>query len=454
MRERADMARVLVVDDDRNHLRVMKGLIEREGVDVVTAPDVDTALSRIDHAEFDVIITDLKMPGKSGMDLLAHCRERKPAVPVIMVTGHGDVETAVSAMKLGAYDFITKPIDEHELVHAVQKAISESEKNRELVSAYFDKESGSLPEVIGKASAIEQILQTARKIAPSDSTVLICGETGVGKELIAKTIHLASGRCDKPFVKINCAAIPETLAESELFGYERGAFTGAVTSKPGRFELADEGTIFLDEIGDMPLQLQSRLLSVLQDKSFERVGGVKTIKVDVRILSATNRDLQADVHAGKFRADLFYRLNVVPIRIPPLRERKDDIVPLLGHFLKKFASRHGKRAAHVLPEVEAAFVHYDWPGNIRELENAVERMVLMSDADALGPELLPAELRETTANAAPSSFKERLDDIVCTSEKQMIVDALSKTQQNRTKAAELLGISRRTLQNKIKEYGL
>ncbi|HSQ78542.1 MAG TPA: sigma-54 dependent transcriptional regulator [Nitrospirota bacterium] len=448
------MGQILIVDDDRNHLKVLKGLIEKTGTGVVTAADVDSALSLIDTQALNAIITDLKMPGKSGMDLLTYCRERKPAVPVIMITAHGDIETAVAAMKLGAYDFITKPIDEHELVNAVQKALAESEKNRELVSAYFDTESGSLPEVIGKAPAIEQILQTARKIAPSDSTVLISGETGVGKELIAKTIHLASGRRDKPFVKVNCAAIPETLAESELFGYERGAFTGAVTSKPGRFEIAHEGTIFLDEIGDMPLQLQSRLLGVLQDKSFERVGGVKTIKADVRILAATNRDLQADVQTGKFRADLFYRLNVVPIRIPPLRERKDDIVPLLDHFLKKFASRHAKRATHVLSEVAAAFVHYDWPGNIRELENAVERMVLMSDGDVIGLDQVPQEIQGATPVNTSDTLKEKIAHLSSASEKQMILDALNKTKQNRTKAAELLGISRRTLQNKIKEYGL
>ncbi len=448
------MANILLVDDDRNHSTVLKGLLQREGHDILTASNVDSALRTIEQHDFDLVITDLKMPVKNGMDLLVLSRKRKPALPVIMITAHGDIETAVAAMKLGAYDFITKPLDEHELFNAVHKALGESDKNREMVSAYFDGDSGSFPEVIGKSQSIELVLETMRRIAPSDATVLICGETGVGKELVAKNIHLASGRRDKPFVKVNCAAIPETLIESELFGYERGAFTGAVTSKPGRFELAHEGTIFLDEIGDMPLQLQSRLLCVLQDRSFERVGGVKTIKVDVRILAATNRDLQEDIQAGKFRADLFYRLNVVPIRVPPLRERREDIAPLLNHFLKIIASQCGKRVARVLPEVETAFTRYDWPGNIRELENTVARIVLMSDGEAIGLELLPNELRGPAASSSCPSFKETLGDIVSISEKQLLLDALNKAGQNRTKAAEVLGISRRTLQNKIKEYGL
>lgn len=448
------MADLLIVDDDRNVCRVLQGLLEEAGHEVRVAKDVDSATTLLGDYDPAVVITDLKMPGKSGLDLLSWMRQNRPAVPVLMITAHGDIETAVKAMKSGAHDFITKPFDEDELMNSLSKALSESGKNRELLPSFFEPGEVPVMEMIGVSPIMRGIFQSVRKIAPTDSTVLITGETGVGKELIVRALHAESARRDGPLIKVNCAAIPETLIESELFGYEKGAFTGAVTSKPGRFELAHEGTIFLDEIGDMPLQLQSRLLCVLQDKAFERVGGVKTIKVDVRILAATNRDLQADIQAGKFRADLFYRLNVVPIRVPPLRERREDIAPLLNHFLKRIASQCGKRVAQVLPEVETAFTRYDWPGNIRELENAVERMVLMSDGVLIGPEFIPAELRGPAMNNAGSSFKERLDDIFSTSEKQMILDALSKTEQNRTRAAEILGISRRTLQNKLKEYGL
>jgi DNA-binding NtrC family response regulator len=448
------MATVLVVDDDRNLLTVLKGLLEREGLAVLTASHVDAALAVISRHDIDLIITDLKMPGKSGLDLLALSRERVPAAPAIMITAHGDVETAVTAMKRGAYDFITKPFDEEELVRVVNKAVAESAKNRQLVSAYFDEKAPPLPEVIGRAPAIEQLLGTVRKIAATDSTVLITGETGVGKELIARAVHLSSGRRDHPFIKVNCAAIPETLLESELFGYEKGAFTGATTNKPGRFELAHLGTLFLDEIGEMPLSLQSRLLGVLQDKAFERVGGVKTIMVDMRIIAATNRDLPAAVREGKFRSDLFYRLNVVPIHVPPLRERKDDVPPLVDHFLRRFASKHGKTLPRVAPEVMAAFARYDWPGNIRELENALERMVVLCDSGVFDLEYVPPEIRGPLSAGTGPDLKETVGMISQMTEKQMIVDALEKTGQNRTKAAELLHISRRTLQNKIKEYGL
>jgi DNA-binding NtrC family response regulator len=443
---------VLIVDDDRNIRAVLKGMLEESGFSVMTSQDVDEALPVIVRQDLDLVITDLKMPGKSGMDLLAESLRLKPAVPVIMVTAFGGVEAAVSAIKRGAYDFITKPFDEDELLNVIKKALSESRKNRELVSAYFSKENAPLHDIIGNSDAIKEVLRTVRKIARSDSTVLITGETGVGKELIARAIHTESHRHDQPFIKVNCAAIPDLLLESELFGYEKGAFTGAVTSKPGRFEIAHKGSLFLDEIGDMPLHLQAKLLSALQDRSFERVGGVKTIRVDIRIIAATNKDLQEAVRSGVFRQDLFYRLNIVPVHVPPLRERLEDIFPLTDNLVRKFASRNRKTIIGVSPEVLAAFSCYDWPGNIRELENVVERMVVMADADTLGTDLLPDEIRGTVRKG--ESFRERVENISRITEKQMIIDALEKTGQNRTKAAQLLGISRKTLQNKIKEYDL
>ena len=448
------MAMILVVDDDTNVCKVLAELLKKAGHAPLTAHDVDAALPIMEGRNLDLIITDLKMPGKSGMDLLTLSHEKKPAVPVIMITAFANVEAAVTAMKQGAYDFITKPFDEHELLNVVKKALSESEKNKQLISAYFEKEGPVLPEMIGRAGAIQEVLRTVRKVAATDSTVLITGETGVGKELVARGIHALSPRKNHPFVKVNCAAIPETLLESELFGYEKGAFTGAVTHKPGRFEIANQGTLFLDEIGDTPLHLQVKLLQVLQDRSFERVGGVKTFHIDVRIVAATNKDLSSAVQSGAFRSDLFYRLNVVPARVPPLRERTEDLVALVDHIIKRFASKHGKRAARVSPEVMASFANYQWPGNIRELENVLERMVVLSETDTLTLDQVPAEIRGALPAVTPPTLKGKMDALSQVTEKQMIVDALAKTNQNRTKAAELLGISRRTLQNKIKEYGL
>ena len=447
------MASILVVDDDRNICRVLKDLLEKEGFKVLTASDVDTALPIIDEQELDLIVTDLKMPGKSGMELLSYGQRRKPNVPIIMITAYGNVEAAVAAIKKGAYDFITKPFDENELLNVIEKAISESEMNKELISNYFDKEE-PFSEIIGNTPALQLVLQTIKKIARTDSTVLITGETGVGKELIAREIHMASHRQNHPFVKVNCAAIPETLLESELFGYEKGAFTGAVTNKPGRFEIAHQGTLFLDEIGDMPFHLQAKLLSVLQDKAFERVGGVKTITVDMRFIAATNQDLPSAVRSGKFRSDLFYRLNVVPIQIPPLRERKEDLFSLVDYFLKKSMTKYQRKITSISPEVMASLSNYDWPGNIRELENFLERMVLMSDTHTLTIEQLPAEICGTVRTIPGFSLSEKIENISHGTEKQMILDALNKMNQNRTRTAKLLGISRRTLQNKIKEYGL
>jgi len=445
---------ILVVDDDRNHCKVLRGLLESTGLHSLVAHSVDTALPIIDKQDLALIITDLKMPGKSGIDLLTLSQERKPYVPVILMTAYGTIEAAIEAVRKGAYDFITKPFDENELLNVVKKALLESQKNKELISAYFEKEQYSLPDIIGSTPAMQHIFKTVHKIAPTDSTVLVTGETGVGKELIAKAIHASSHRRNNTFVKINCTAIPENLLESELFGYERGAFTGAITSKPGRFEIAHKGTVFLDEIGEIPLHLQTKLLNVLQDRAFERLGGVKTIRVDIRIIAAANIDLQVAVQSGKFRSDLFYRLNVVPIHIPPLRERKDDLIPLIHYLLSKFTGKYNKKKRDISPQALAAFTNYNWPGNIRELENVLERMVVMSENDTLDIEQVPIEIKGELTSREPATFKENLDSVSRITEKKMIIDALNKTNQNRTKAAHLLGISRRTLQNKIKEYSI
>jgi DNA-binding NtrC family response regulator len=447
------VANLLIVDDDRNVCAVLQGLLEEVGHHVRTARDVDSATALLGEYDPAVVITDLKMPGKSGLDLLSWMKQNRAAVPVLMITAHGDIETAVKAMKCGAHDFITKPFDEDELIQSLAKALSESGRNRELLSSFFEPGDGPAAEIIGVSPVMQGIFQSVRKIAPTDSTVLITGETGVGKELIVRALHAASARRARALIKVNCAAIPDALLESEMFGYEKGAFSGAVTSKPGRFELADRGTLFLDEIGEMPLHLQAKLLTFLQDRTFERVGGVKTIQTDARIIAATNRELKRTVAAGTFRSDLYYRLNVVLLAVPPLRERKEDIMPLARHFLEKKARKHHKHIDGLADEVMTAFVSYPWPGNIRELENAVERMVVVSEQPVIGMEHAPEEIRGL-ATAGASVLRETVDSIAGDSEKRLIAEALEKTGHNRTRAAELLGISRRTLQYKIKKYCL
>jgi len=447
------MPAILIVDDDRNLLTILRGIVEELSVNIVTASDAESALREISSKTFDLIITDLKMPGKSGMDVLACSLKMNPSVPVIMISAFGSVEEAVAAMKKGAYDFITKPFDPDELLQVVNKALCESKKNKDLISPYYDDAKQFAPGIVGGTAPIIQILRTVGRVASADSSVLISGETGVGKELVARAIHLAGPRRTMPFIKVNCAAIPDTLLESDLFGYEKGAFTGAVVTKPGRFELANGGTIFLDEIGELPLNLQAKLLGAIQDRAFERVGGVKTIRVDIRIVAATNIDLAAACQNGSFRSDLYYRLNVVPLCIPPLRERREDIVVLSEHFLARLMDKYGRRAG-IPPEVLNAFISYDWPGNIRELENVIERMFVLSEGAILNADLLPAEMHSGNAAASDSSMKSRTEAVIRSAEKQMIANALNSTNQNRTHAAKVLNISRRTLQNKIKEFNL
>lgn len=446
--------KVLIVDDHPNVLVILQDLLEREGFKVLTSGNYDEALPFVEGEDLDVIITDLKMPGKSGMDLLNYSRKRRPDIPIVMISGHGDIESAVTAMKNGAFDFISKPIDETELILVVRRALSESGFNREIVSDFFEEREDFDPGFIGSTPAVEEIFRIVGKIAPTDSTVLITGETGVGKELIARSLHLGSPRKEAPFIKVHCAAIPETLVESELFGFEKGAFTGAVSPKPGRFELADGGTLFLDEVGEIPLTVQVKLLAALQDRAFERVGGVKTRKIDIRIVAATNQNLHTMVDEGSFRPDLFYRLNVVPISIPPLRERKDDIPLQAKHFLEKFALRYGKMIESIPNEMITAFLTYSWPGNTRELENAMERLVLLSDGPVLDFTNMPAEIVTDGLPEPAEDFKGRVGNATSAAEKHLIREALEKAAGNRTRAADILGISRRTLYKKMKEYNL
>jgi DNA-binding NtrC family response regulator len=451
--------RILVADDEPNIRRILAAVFKREGYDVSVAEDGIGALKILESEEVHAVIADLKMPRLDGMALLKHLVAEFPDLPVVMITAHGTVDTAVEALKLGAFDYVTKPFEQEELKAILQKALSQSQRSREEVHLTGDDRGRY--EIIGRHPAMLDIYELIRKVADTPTTVLVNGESGTGKELIAKALHENSSRRGKPFIKINCAAIPKTLVESELFGYEKGAFTGAVGSKPGRFELAHEGTLFLDEIAEIPAEIQVKLLRVLQESEFERVGGIKTIRVDVRLVGATNRDLQAEIAAGNFREDLYYRLNVVPIRLPPLRERTSDVPLLVEHFIAKYNARLKKNVQGIEPVAMAQLIEYLWPGNIRELENVVERIVLFAETGVLRASDLPAELRGRAPAAmappttgAPTSLKEAVRETTLRLERDLIQQALKETGGNVTQAAKRLKISRKSLQNKMKEFGL
>jgi len=448
--------------------RVLEAMLRREGYDVITAANGVEAMGGMGtKGGIHTVITDLKMPGLDGMGLLKRLSAEYPDVPVVMITAHGSVESAVEAVKLGAFDYLEKPFEQEQIRQVVAKALNTYALARR--DARPEEPSGhGRFRLVGQSPAIRTIYGVVEKVANTPSTVLISGESGTGKELIARALHENSSRHAGPFIKINCAAIPKTLMESELFGYDKGAFTGAVGAKPGRFELAHGGTLFLDEIGEIPVEMQVKLLRVLQESEFERVGGIKTIKVDVRLVTATNRDLLAEVGAGAFREDLFYRLNVVPIHIPPLRERREDIPLLADHFIAKFNDRLKKEIAAITPEAVERLVAYQWPGNIRELENLMERTVLFCE----GPEIRVSDLPPEVAGApqpgsaathasgdellrpAPESLKEAVRAETERVERELIQRALDATGGNVTQAARKLKISRKSLQTKMKELGL
>ncbi len=459
MRKEAAMNRVLIVDDAVNMRVVLQAMLKKEGYAVQTASDGLEALQVMKADPADIVVTDLKMPKMDGMGLLDEVIRVYPSTPVILITAHGTIATAVDALKKGAFDYITKPFDLEELKHVIQKAV----KTRRLDEA----ESLLAPDeidrygIIGAGGRMIEIFDTIKRVAPTTTTILITGETGTGKELIARAIHRNSPRKNNPFIKINCAAIPENLMESELFGYEKGAFTGAATKKQGRFELAHKGTLFLDEVGELPKDMQVKLLQVIQEQEFERVGGLQTIKVDVRLITATNRNLFEDVREGRFREDLYYRLNVIPAHLPALRERREDIPVLVDYFLEKFNRKLDRSVKRVDEQVMSLLVRYRWPGNIRELENLVERMILMAGGDTIVPADLPSELKTIieTDEAAQTdvqqkSFKDTMKTHMEDVEKQMIVNVLAECGNNVTRAAKQLGLSRKGLQLKMTKYKL
>ena len=462
---------ILVADDEANLRKVLAATLRKEGYEVLTAADGAEAMQLLDKDRVDVLLTDLRMPQVDGMELLNRALEARPGLPVVILTAHGTVETAKTALKRGAFDYLEKPFDRDELRVIIAKAAATAALNTEEPEPFAEHQFG----MIGRSPSLEEVFRTIEKVAASPSTVLITGESGTGKELIATALHRLSPRATKPLIKINCAAIPRDLIESELFGYERGAFTGAVNSKPGRFELADGGTLFLDEIGEVPPEMQVKLLRALQEHEFERVGGVATTKVDVRLIVATNQNLEEEARLGRFREDLYYRLAVVPIALPPLRERKDDIPLLVDHFITKYNARLAKSLSGLTDEAMQCLMAYAWPGNIRELENVMERGVLFAEGDRLGVDELPAALRRpagessppetgatprtralatVTPNAPVGPLKEIIRQHTESLERDLICRALEATGGNVTKAAEKLDISRKTLQNKMKDLKL
>ena len=445
---------VLVVDDDPAVVRVLSMLLRQAGYGVESADSAETAMPLLERAGVDLVLSDLRMPGIGGMELLRRMQARWPDLPVVMLTAHATVPDAVEAMKIGAADFLTKPFEREAILFVVDKALKRSEAGPPEPPRMGD-------DFVGESNAMEEVFELIDRASRSMATVLVRGETGTGKELIARAIHEQSGRADGPFVKVHCAALPESLLESELFGYEKGAFSGATSRKPGRIEIADGGSLFLDEIGDVSLATQVKLLRVLQDRTFERLGGTSTLTADVRFIAATHRDLEEMIESSDFREDLFYRLNVIPIWSPPLRERRDDIGRLSAHFCVKFGVVNG-RGVTLSDDVIAALQAEPWPGNVRQLQNLVERLVVLSDAtlltaDDVDRELSRSQRRSGSRRAIGSTETgetETLEERRRRAEVEAIADALERCTGNRSQAARLLGVSRRTLYNKLEEYGM
>ena len=442
----AGRLRILVVDDQSSVRELLTAVLEEDGHEIETAPDGESAIEKLKSGYHDLVIMDIRMPGIDGVQALERMVELAPQTGVVMMTAYASVETAVKTLKLGAFDYITKPIDIDEVRKVIARFARASAAPDEGPVEDAEPSSG----VIGASDGFMEVIEIAHRVADSGASVLLLGESGTGKEVVAHEIHRAGNRARKPFVAVNCSAIPEGLLESELFGHERGAFTGAVRQKKGRFELAAGGTVFLDEIGDMSAALQSKLLRFLQDHTFQHVGGGSDITIDVRVIAATNKDLELEVAEGRFRDDLFFRLNVVSITIPPLRDRTEDVPLLVEHFFKVHSQ--GTKPKKMSPKAMRLALNYDWPGNVRELENAVQRAIVLSRGETVFPEHLPAKIQAAGGEDGADRVGE--GKTIREVERDIIVKTLKQTEGNRTRAAEILGIARRTLQNKIKEYGI
>ncbi len=448
---------ILVVDDDQAHRTMLRTLLSGWGYKIVEADDGQVAIEKVYEQAFDMILMDIRMLKVSGLEALDGIKTYNPAIPIIIMTAYSSVETAVEALKKGAYDYLTKPLDFDELRLAMERAMDHSqlkEENRllrETLGSHFDRQN-----IIGRSTAMVKLLETVAQVAPSEATVLITGDSGTGKELIAGAIHFNSPRKDGSFVKVNCAAITETLLESELFGHEKGAFTGAHRLKEGRFRQADGGSLFLDEVSEMSLGMQVKLLRALQEREITRVGGEEVIKVDVRVIGATNKNLIQAIESGRFREDLYYRLNVVTLNVPLLRERNEDIPLLAQHFLATFAEKNRKQIKGFTPQAMDQLLKYDWPGNVRELMNAVERAVVLSRSEYLDEQDLPLVIKDARPDEekSPSSYAVLADVPLEDVEKATILKTLESTDGNKSEAARRLGITRKTLHKKLKKYGM
>jgi DNA-binding NtrC family response regulator len=447
---------ILIIDDEKSQRDILNGYLSKKGYKVFTAESGSQGIKIINENLVDIVLSDYKMPEKTGLEILAEVYQINPEISFVIITAYGTVENAVKAMHLGAYDYISKPINLDELDLLIARIIENKNlksENELLKKQLYDRY--KLSSFISQSSKMEEMLSVAVRVADSKATILITGENGTGKEVLAKSIHYISPRKDNSFIAVNIPALPETLLESELFGHEKGAFTGADKMKKGRFELADKGTIFLDEIGDIPLSIQVKLLRVLQEHQFERVGGTESINIDVRIIAATNHNLEKKIKDGSFREDLYYRLNIVGIHIPPLRERKEDIVPLIDYFIHKYSQENDRTDIEISKEAIDLLMKYNYPGNVRELENAIERAVVLARTNTLSTNDLPLSVKGAKLeDLLPDVNKGSLNEQVEALEKRLIYDALKESGGNQTKAGKLLGITERNLRYKLQKYNI